>query len=66
VLVILDSSQVTSSNRVRLVAWTRLPSIWLLTPSGLMISPQSCARLRRAIAISPVDRLTLTSAIAAT
>jgi hypothetical protein len=33
--------------RIRLMPRTTLPSIWLRSPSGLMISPQSCATITR-------------------
>ena len=39
----LARSKVTSSDKARLVPWTTLPSMQRLSPSGLMISPQSCA-----------------------
>ena len=42
-LVTLARSKATSSDNVRLVPWTILPSMQRLSPSGLMISPQSCA-----------------------
>ena len=43
VLVTLARSKATSSESVRLVPWTTLPSMQRRSPSGLMISPQSCA-----------------------
>ena len=40
-LVTADRLNFNSSLRVRLTVWMTLPSIWLSTPSGLMIWPQS-------------------------
>ena len=56
-LVTLARSKVTSSDNARLVPWTTLPSMQRLNPSGLMISPQSCAtvNLRAHLASAAVD-----------
>ena len=42
-LVMRSRSKRTRSCRVQLVAWMAPPSIWLMTPSGLMASPTSTA-----------------------
>ena len=56
-----DRSKVTSSRRARLRVWMMQPSIWLLRPSGLMISPQSWAHTTRFTRTRPDARSTSTS-----
>ena len=47
-LLTLARSKATSSASARLVPWTTLPSMQRLSPSGLMISPQSWPTVRSA------------------
>jgi hypothetical protein len=56
----------TSSDSARLVPWTTLPSMQRLSPSGLMISPQSWATVNLRAQTLPVWRSISTSAMIAT
>jgi len=66
VLAIFDRSKATSSDNARLVPWTTLPSMQRLSPSGLMIRPQSCATVNLRAHTLPVWRSISTSATIAT
>ena len=55
-LVTLARSKATSSESARLVPWTTLPSMQRLSPSGLMISPQSCATVNLCAQTLPLRR----------
>src|ERR1700724_597812 len=61
-LVTFLASNLTSSHKVRLTPWTMLPSIVCLSPSGLMIWPQSWATVNLRPQILPVARSISTSA----
>src|SRR4029077_9365225 len=61
-LVMRERSKRTRSFSTQLVAWIAPPSIWLITPSGLMASPTSTAIVRRLTAMSSAPS---TSAITA-
>src|SRR2546422_380459 len=61
-LVTADRFHCRSSISARLTVWMMLPSIWLRSPSGLMIWPQSCATKKRSTRTLPVRRFTSTSA----
>ena len=65
-LVTLVRSKATSSESARLVPWTTLPSMQRLRPSGLMISPQSCATVDLRAHTLPLRRSISTSATIAT
>ena len=65
-LVTLVRPHSTCSSSVRLTVGITPPSIWLASPSGLMIWPQSWPTQTRVTRTVPVLRLTSTSATAAT
>ena len=54
------------SGSARLVPWTTLPSMQRRSPSGLMISPQSCATVNLRAHTLPVRRSISTSVTIAT
>ena len=65
-LVTLARSKATSSESARLVPCTTLPSMHRLSPSGLTISPQSCATVNLRAQTLPLRRSISTSATIAT
>ena len=65
-VVTLARSNATSSDKVRLVPWTTLPSMQRRSPSELMISPQSCATVNFFAQTLPLRRSISTSATIAT
>jgi hypothetical protein len=55
-------SKRTRSFNTQLVAWIAPPSIWLMTPSGLMASPTSTAIVRRLTLMSSAPSISATTA----
>jgi hypothetical protein len=62
----LARSKVTCADNVRLAPWTTLPLMQRLSPSGLMISPQSWATMNFLAQTLPLRRSISTSATMAT
>src|SRR5882762_2301752 len=61
-LVMRCRSKRTRSFNTQLVAWIAPPSIWLITPSGLMASPTSTAMVSRLTLISSAPSISATTA----